>query len=221
MAGVQSNGLEPQAYQANGYVLLEQLFPPLVLAIFHGKLQNDLNLKDDPKFLTHTPLLTKPALHVYSRQYAPMATFHWGLTPTAAAIAGCELIPTYAYFRVYQQDDVCLVHPDRSACEHSMSLMLELADDKAWALCIAKDHVEAHAPSADQNFRSDEAFAELPMRAGDAVMYRGVNHRHGRIEPNPNRWSAHLFLHWVDANGPFADQAFDRVAVKAAMAQTP
>jgi hypothetical protein len=51
-------------------------------------------------------------------------------------------------------------------------------------------------------------------------MYRGVNHRHGRIEPNPNRWSAHLFLHWVDANGPFADQAFDHVAFEAAKAQT-
>jgi len=58
------------------------------------------------------------------------------------------------------------------------------------------------------------------MRAGDAVLYRGVNHRHGRIEPNPIRWSAHLFLHWVDANGPFADQAFDRVAIEAVMAQT-
>jgi hypothetical protein len=50
-------------------------------------------------------------------------------------------------------------------------------------------------------------------------MYRGVNHRHGRIEPNPNRWSAHLFMHWVDANGRFADEAFDKVAVQKAMAQ--
>jgi hypothetical protein len=219
MARVQSNGPESRAYQTDGYVLLEQLFPPLVLAVFHGKLQKDLNLKTDPEFLSRTPLLTKPALEVYSRRYVPMATFHWGLTPTAAAIAGCELIPTYAYFRVYQKDDVCLVHPDRAACEHSMSLTVELADDKPWALCIAKEYVEDHPPSADQNFHSDEAFTELPMRAGDAVMYRGVNHRHGRIEPNPNRWSAHLFLHWVDANGPFAGQAFDRVAVEAAMAQ--
>lgn len=57
------------------------------------------------------------------------------------------------------------------------------------------------------------------MRAGDAVMYRGVNHRHGRIEPNPNRWSAHLFLHWVDAKGPYAEHAFDRLAVEKAMAK--
>ena len=217
---MQPNGSEPRAYQTNGYVLLEQLFPPIVLAVFHGKLQKDLNLNADSAFVSHTPLLTKPALEVYSRRYVPMASFHWGLTPTAAAIAGCELIPTYAYFRVYQKDDVCLVHPDRAACEHSMSLTLELADNKPWALCVAKEHLEVHAPSADPTFRPDEAFAELPMRAGDAVMYRGVNHRHGRIEPNPNRWSAHLFLHWVDANGPFADQAFDRAAVQAMKEQT-
>jgi len=219
MARVQSNGSEPKDYQADGYALLEHLFPPIVLAVFHGKLQRDLNLKADPSFVSQTPLLTKPALEVYSRRYVPMAAFHWGLTPTAAEIAGCELIPTYAYFRVYQKDDVCLVHPDRDACEHSMSLTLELSDDKPWALCIAKEHVEVLAPSADPHFQPGEAFVELPMRAGDAVMYRGVNHRHGRIEPNPNRWSAHLFLHWVDANGPFADQAFDRAALEAAMAQ--
>lgn len=216
---MQSIGSESKAYQTNGYVLFERLFPPIVLAVFHGKLQKDLNLKADPAFVSNTPLLTKPALEVYSRHYVPMATFHWGLTPTAAGIAGCQLIPTYAYFRVYQKDDVCLVHADRAACEHSMSLTLELADDKRWALCVAKQYADVHAPSADPSFRPDEAFTELPMLAGDAVMYRGVNHRHGRIEPNPNRWSAHLFLHWVDANGPFADQAFDRPAVEAAKAQ--
>jgi hypothetical protein len=216
---VQSEPSKAQAYQTGGYVLLEQLFPPLVLSVFHGKLQKDLNLKASAEFLSSTPLLTKPALEVYSRRYVPMATFHWGLTPSASAIAGCELVPTYAYFRVYQKDDVCLIHPDRDACEHSMSLTVELADGKPWALCIAKEHVDDLGPSADRNFHPGESFAELPMRAGDAVMYRGVTHRHGRVDPNPNRWSAHLFLHWVDANGPFADHAFDRVALGKAMAE--
>lgn len=219
MRSVQSSEPEARAYQADGYVLLKQLFPPIMLGLFHGKLQQDLNLKSDPSFFSQTPLLTKPALEVYSRQYVPMATFHWGLTPTASAIAGCELIPSYAYFRVYQKDDVCRVHPDRAACEHSMSLTIELADSKPWALCIAKEHAELHEPGADDGFRPGEAYAELRMSAGDAVMYRGINHRHGRIEPNPNRWSAHLFLHWVDPNGPSAEHAFDRVAVQNAITQ--
>src|SRR5438874_8065245 len=130
------------AYAASGYVLLEQLFPPIVLQVFHGKLQADLNLKGDPSFVSRTPLLTKPALEVYSRQYVPMATFHWGLTPAVAEIAGCELIPTYAYFRVYQQDDVCFVHSDREACEHSLSLMIKLSADVPWSLGVGTNNLE-------------------------------------------------------------------------------
>ena len=215
---MQPGGSRAQDYRANGYVLLDKLFSPVVLSIFHGKLQSDLNLRGDPAFVSQTWLHTKPALEVYSRGYAPMATFHWGLTPTAAAIAGCDLVPTYAYFRVYQQDDICVIHADRPACEHSISLTIELADNHPWALCVGKEQLESPSQRTNPAFDSDEAFTELPMRAGDAVMYRGVTHRHGRIEPNPNRWSAHLFLHWVEADGQYADHAFDRVAVEKAKA---
>ncbi|HEX6742354.1 MAG TPA: hypothetical protein VF079_11245 [Sphingomicrobium sp.] len=203
---------EREAYGERGYVLLEQLFPAIVLDVFHGKMQQDLNLKGNPAFVSQTGLLTKPAIEVYSRQYAPMATFHWALTPTAAEVAGCELIPTYAYFRAYQQGDVCLVHSDRHACEHSLSLVLYLADHKPWALSVEHRRIDQMEP-VQPDF-GEQAFTALPMRAGDAVMYRGVEHRHGRLEPNPNAWSAHLFMHWVDANGPHADHAFDRVMLE-------
>ncbi len=201
-----------EAYQADGYVLLKQLFPPLVLGIFHGKMQQDLQLRGNQAFISRTNLLTKPAIEVYSRQYAPMATFHWGLTPAVAEVAGCELLPTYAYFRVYQQGDVCLVHSDRAACEHSLSLVIHLADDRPWPLCVEKRRIDA--PEAIQPDFGEQEFTSLPMNAGDAVVYRGVDHRHGRIEPNPNSWSAHLFMHWVDPNGPHADHAFDRVMLE-------
>jgi hypothetical protein len=201
-----------QAYHSSGYVLLKQFLPSIVLEVFHGKLQADLKLREDSRFVSNTPLLTKPALEVYSRQYPPMATFHWGMTAAVTDIAQCELIPTYAYFRVYQQGDVCLVHSDREACEHSLSLMIALADGQPWALCVGKDQVEQRPAPVEPDFGSEE-YASLSMQAGDAVMYRGVDHRHGRVDANPNRWSAHLFMHWVDANGPYAEHAFDRVAL--------
>jgi hypothetical protein len=212
MTGTAVRQTERDGYRERGYVLLEQLFPPIILDVFHGKMQQDLNLKGNPAFISQTGLLTKPAIEVYSRQYAPMATFHWALTPTAAAVAGCELVPTYAYFRAYQQGDLCLVHSDREACEHSLSLTLHLADEHPWALSVEQRRIDRPEP-IQRDFGS-EAFTPLPMRAGDAVMYRGVEHRHGRLEPNPNAWSAHLFLHWVDADGPHADHAFDRVMLK-------
>lgn len=42
---------ERDGYRERGYVLLEQLFPPLILDIFHGKMQQDLNLKGNPAFI--------------------------------------------------------------------------------------------------------------------------------------------------------------------------
>jgi len=203
-----------QSYGARGYAFLEQLLPPLILQVFHGRMQRVLNLKNRPEFRSQTWLVTRPTIEVYSMQYPPMAALHWGLTPVAAQIAGCELLPSYAYFRVYQQQDICVVHSDREACEHSLSLMVELADGEPWALCIGEGEVDC-APAPERDFGS-EKYAAIPMKAGDAVLYRGVTHRHGRIDPNPNRWSAHLFFHWVDSNGPYADHAFDKVALEKA-----
>jgi len=206
---------ESRLYRDNGYVLLEALFPPKVLSMFRSRLQNDLKLMRSRDFVKSNSLLTKPSIEVYSLEYPPMAAFLWGLTPRVAEVAGCELMPSYAYFRIYQKGDICRVHSDREACEHSLSLTLELGDNIPWALSFGKRHLDRPDPAIEPDFRGEQ-FASLTMRAGDAVMYRGVNHRHGRLEPNPNSWSAHMFLHWVDAAGPYADHAFDRANIEAA-----
>jgi hypothetical protein len=209
---------EREQYRTDGYVLLKRLFPPKLLEAFRGQLQIDLNLMGSRAFVRTCNLLTKPAIEVYSLEYPPMAGFLWGLTPRVAQIAGCELMPSYAYFRIYQQGDVCRVHSDREACEHSMSLSVELGENIPWALNVEKRRLDRPLANVDPDFGT-EAFTELPMSAGDAVMYRGVNHRHGRLQPNPNSWSAHLFLHWVEADGPYADHAFDRAKIEAARTQ--
>jgi hypothetical protein len=146
-----------------------------------------------------------------------MAAFLWGLTPRVSQVAARGLIPSYAYFRIYQKGDICRVHSDRQACEHSLSLTLELGENIPWALSLEKRHLDAPLAAIDADFGA-EPFTAIPMIAGDAVMYRGVNHRHGRIEPNPNSWSAHMFLHWVDPDGPYADHAFDRANIEAVRA---
>lgn len=205
---------EEAFYKENGYVLLKNLFPPAVLAAFRSRLQEDLGLMRSRQFVRSCELLTLPSIEVYSLEYPPMAGFHWGLTPRVAQVAGCELMPSYAYFRIYQKGDLCRVHSDREACEHSLSLTVELGDKIPWALSIENRRLERPLPDIDPDFGS-EPFSSLAMNAGDGVMYRGVNHRHGRLEPNPNSWSAHLFLHWVDANGPYSGHAFDRAKIEA------
>jgi len=206
---------EREAYAERGYVLLKGLFPPALLAMFRGRMQEDLGFMRSRQFVRTNSLPTLPSIEVYSLEYPPMAGFLWGLTPRVAQVAGCELLPSYAYFRIYQKGDVCRVHSDREACEHSMSLTVELGENVPWALSLERRRLDGPLPNVDPDF-GEESYASLPMSAGDAVMYRGVNHRHGRLDPNPNNWSAHLFLHWVDANGPYAGHAFDRAKIAAA-----
>jgi hypothetical protein len=209
---------EQEAYRNSGYVLLERLFPPVVLSMFRSRLQEDLGLMRSRTFVRTNDLLTKPSIEVYSLEYPPMATFLWGLTPRVSQVAGCELMPAYAYFRIYQQGDVCRVHSDRPACEHSLSLTVELGENIPWALSFEQRHLDQPSAQIDADF-GDQPFSSLAMKAGDGVVYRGVNHRHGRLEPNPNSWSAHMFLHWVDPTGPYAGHAFDRDNIEKARAQ--
>jgi hypothetical protein len=197
-------------YEEQGYALVEQLITPDIAKAFLANLKSDLGPGDLPvSQITEFPnLLKRPAFEIYGHQYAPMLFFLWGLTPILREITGRDLVPTYDYFRIYREGDICQVHHDRPSCEHSLSLTLDYSDGVPWELAVEKAHTDPSA-RVEETF-GDEPFAPLAMNVGDAVLYRGVNHRHGRLRPNPNKWSAHLFLHWVEREGSYGDHAFDR-----------
>jgi len=196
-------------YQGDGYAHLKGLIPMEVARAFVAKLKDDLGdgalpVGNIDKFPN---LLTRPAFEIYGHFYPPMLFFLWGLTPIMTQIVGRELLPTYDYLRIYREGDICRVHHDRQSCEHSLSLTLDYSDGEVWPLEIETGETQPSAKVED-GFGA-EGFASVPMQVGDAVLYRGVNHRHGRTKPNPNGWSIHLFLHWVDRDGPYKDHAFD------------
>lgn len=198
-------------YQAQGYAHIEGLIPAEVGEAFLRQLRADLP-QATSQFLTHAPIIKKTSIDVYGRDYPPMVQLLWGLTPAMCELTGRDLLPTYNYFRLYRKDDICRVHSDRDACEHSLSLTLAYADDRVWPFEVGTEAITA--PTRIEDDFAGHGFSSIAMRPGDAVLYRGVQHRHGRVSPNPNRWSAHMFLHWVDRNGPHADQAFDAAANK-------
>ena len=196
-------------YQDDGYAHLQGLIDSEVAQAFLQTLKEDLGsaairLSDVE---SHPNLLKRAAFELYGHHHKPLLYFLWGLTPMITSIVGRELLPTYDYFRIYREGDVCLVHSDRYSCEHSLSLTLDYSDGVVWDLQIGKSETEPSS-RVEEDFGS-EPFSSIPMNVGDAVLYRGVNHRHGRIVPNPNGWSAHLFLHWVERDGPHRDHAFD------------
>jgi hypothetical protein len=198
-------------YATVGFTLLAGLIPREVANGLLAKMRTDFKRQniDLARLAKAQPLLERPAVEIYGHHYPPYATFHWGLTPAIEAHVGRPLLPTYCYFRLYRQGDVCKVHGDRPACEHSLSLTLGYADGVAWPLELARAAIEKPYQRADAAFREDEDAVALAMEPGDGVLYQGVRHHHGRTVPNPNRWSAHLFLHWVERGGAFAGEAFD------------
>lgn len=203
------------SYHEQGYALVEQLIVPEVAQVFLARLKEDLGPAALPvsQIAQFPNLLARPAFEIYGHHYPPMLTFLWGLTPVVSEIIGRDLLPTYDYLRIYREGDICRVHYDRPSCEHSLSLTLDYSDGTVWPLEVGTEESEPSA-RVEPDF-GPEPFTSLEMQIGDAVLYRGTNHRHGRLQPNPNAWSVHLFLHWVDRNGPYADHAFDRQSMPA------
>ena len=199
-------------YEEAGYLHVRSLIAPEVARAFMAALKEDFG--SAPLQLTgavrHDPVLARPAFEFNGRAYKPMSFFLWALTPTVSRLTGRDLLPTYNYFRFYRRGDICKVHSDRPSCEHSVSLTLAYSDDLPWDLELETNRTPRASPMTD-DFGA-EPHSSVAMQVGDAVLYQGVHHRHGRTTPNPNAWSAHLFLHFVERGGPYADHAFDQRA---------
>jgi hypothetical protein len=84
-------------------------------------------------------------------------------------------------------------HRDRAACEISVSLNLSQDLDEPWPL-----HVQL-----------GEHDVPVKLKPGDALLYRGIELTHWR-EPYAGESLAQVFLHYVDQDGPHAQEKFDR-----------
>ncbi len=197
-------------YHGDGYARIEGLLPAEACNAVLNQLQAEIARQGGTvdRLNKTSPLLTRAAAEVYGYSYPPLLALLWGLTPAIAGAVGRDLLPTYSYLRIYREGDVCRVHSDRPACEHSVSLTLDYSDGTPWDLEVGATHLIAPRPEVADDF-GGEARVAVPTAPGDAVLYQGVHRRHGRTRPNPNAWSAHLFLHWVERGGRYADTAFD------------
>lgn len=196
-------------YSKDGYATIRGLVPPEVASNLFKQVQMDLTAagKSFQTFAQAQPLSKHQTVDISGHFYRPLTTFLWGLTPIISELTGADLLPSYDYFRIYQRDDICRVHSDRPSCEHSVSLTLAYSDGKPWPLEVGSIPVSGEGPCVEDF--GDEPYFSVEMQPGDAVLYRGIDLRHGRMTPNPNQWSAHLFLFWVERGGPFAQHAFD------------
>jgi hypothetical protein len=149
-----------------------------------------------------TPELTTPQVAGVHSKYADpfmeaLLVLH---QPTVESIVECPLVPTYSYMRVYQQGAVLERHKDRCSCEISMSVCLgyyyhRAPDGFRWAL---------HVGPVDGS--TGTAGTSCPGEPGGAVIYKGcqVEHWRERFLGGPDSYHVQAFLHYVDAEGPYA-----------------
>ncbi len=153
------------AYRRDGYAPLPAFLPREVANGFMARMQADLRQQGVSleQLRREGPLLRQAASEIYGFHYAPLATFHWGMTPAIERLVGEPILPTYAYFRLYRGGDICRVHGDRYACEHSLSLTLAYSHDRPWALEVASQRVERPYERADAGFGAEEATGSVAI----------------------------------------------------------
>lgn len=113
------------------------------------------------------------------------------LWPTIESIAGEELLPTYAFARLYTNDNILEKHTDRPACEVSVTIQLGRSHHYSWPLYV-------------DGIRFD-------LTEGDGILYYGCDSEHwrDRCDGPPNYYSGQLFLHYVRKNGKYASEFGD------------
>ena len=105
-----------------------------------------------------------------------------------------KLIPTYSYSRIMYPKAVLEPHTDRPSCEYSVSVTM-------W-----------HNYPVDHSFPIYMGGTPIEIPVGCGVTYKGCEVQHWR-EPltgdSGNFW-IQAFFHYVDANGPHAEWAWDK-----------
>lgn len=100
--------------------------------------------------------------------------------------SGKKLIPSYAYCRVYLNGADLKPHKDRSSCEYSVTL--NLSQTHPWPIYMGKK--------------------AITLNPGDGVLYKGCEIAHHRDTFEGEEY-VQVFLHYVDADGPYKDHAYD------------
>ena len=167
--------------QKKGYVFAERLLEPTLASVIYKTILLQ-HWRGEAFRDNHMPTATSVS------NTAMTDALLLEMQPTIEAIAGCALVPTYSYARVYFHGDTMIRHKDRGSCEVSVSI--NLAREGGKGSLWFQPGVEVH------------------MGAGDGAVYLGCTTDHWR-DPFTGHTLGQIFLHYVVAGGEQAAHYFD------------
>lgn len=163
-------------FNEDGFILVKSLITKdeaIKLAIDIENNQNNPNLEDLQ--VPNTPAFYNH-FYVNKKQSEIMSKIE--------EYSGSKLLKTYTYCRLYKKGDTLKIHKDRVECE--ISLTLDLGGDE-WPIYIM-----------DKNDKT----LKFNLEPGDALIYKGCERPHWR-EAFEGEKHPQVFMHFVDANGPY------------------
>lgn len=111
-------------------------------------------------------------------------------------MSGVELRPTYSYTRIYSPEDELKIHTDRPECQFSATL------------CLGRPMDEENNPIYFSQTEIKTGATPLYLNPGDLCFYMGNRMYHWR-DKFTQSWYLQTFLHYVDANGEYANNVYD------------
>ena len=173
-----------QYFEENGYVVLTGALPQEEL---QRLTQHMFDLHKQGKMVKDDQCPESDAIYGDPEFENILAAFAKPIGDTV----GRELIPTYTYARIYRPGEILKKHKDRPSCEISATLTLGYDGKYIWPI-----------------YFDEEKEVQVDLEPGDLAIYKGCEVAHWR-KPFKGNWHVQVFLHYVDANGPYKDQAYD------------
>jgi len=147
---------------------------------------------------------TLPKFFNFSDKQVPNSFSYYGalftesmmllLQPILEKHTGKQLLPTYSYMRIYYENSTLAKHTDRPSCEYSATVCIQCDAENPW-------------PIQFEDIRKQDV--SVILREGDMAIYKGDELVHWRDECKYNK-HIQVFLHYVDANGKYADFKYDK-----------
>jgi predicted 2-oxoglutarate/Fe(II)-dependent dioxygenase YbiX len=171
-------------FEKNGYVALQNVVPKNTCAEL---VQHMFSLYDNGALVRDDQCPESDAIYGDPKMEALLEN----LAGPIGNHVGKHLLPTYAYARIYRPGEVLKKHKDRPACEISATLTLGFNAKNIWPIYFGEENEVA-----------------IALDVGEMAVYKGCEMLHWR-KAFKGEWHVQVFLHYVDANGPYKDEARD------------